>query len=415
MKKLTWMLLVLALAFFACEEEEVIVEESYDSFDVQTVMSLAVATDANPEIVRMIPDEDNKAVFVASATKQLFPITYTPESFTIDAPVNLSSMASNEEATSIDVSRKIDGVNYVAICIAKSDCDRGSILFVNFSTGAITARVDNIGYNPDGCAFTKDGEYLIVACEDDREDRTCKPDERHGGSVTIINLKNGVANATLEQDYLVNYAVDSEPEHCETNSNGDVIVSVQEMSDILVFNVADLPLDSTDITTVHQMNDAGGNEAEPDGLFISPDGTLALISNERNGSFQMMDIASRTMLGEHTIVIDDLPSGWQHDARKSTKQTEPEEACLVERDGKLYGIMALQESHAVIVYDVTVPAAPVFDSYAPAGIAWEEDNLMEKSEIGSEGLTFHPTNGVGFSANEREGSVTMYTANWGRD
>ena len=40
---------------------------------------------------------------------------------------------------------------------------------------------------------------------------------------------------------------------------------------------------------------------------------------------------------------------------------------------------------------------------------------MEKSKIGSEGLGAHPTNGVLFSANEREGSITMFTAAWGRE
>ncbi len=416
MKKMTWMLLILSLAFFACEEEDKTdVEATFDSFDIQTVMSVATAADANPEIIRMVPDEDNRAVFVASATKQLFPITYTADNFSIDTPVNLSITASNEEATSIDVSRKIDGVNYVAVCIATTDCTPGAVIFVNFQTGAIAKRVDGIGFNPDGMAFTKDGQYLIVACEDDREDRSCKPADRNGGSVSIIDLTNGIANATLAQDYKVDYATDSEPEHAETNANGDVVVSVQETSDVLVFNVSDLPLEDADVTIVHQPNDAGDNEAEPDGLFISPDGSLALISNERNGTFQIMDIASKTMLGTPYTVENDLPSGWYRDTDKSTKRTEPEEAFLVARDGKLYALLALQEAHAVIVYDVTDPAAPVFDSIAEAGLHPELDVEGEsESNIGSEGLSAHPTNGVVFSANEREGTVTMYTAVWAR-
>ena len=418
MKKISMMtvlLIVLAIAFFACEKDTVKSGKKYDSYGIQTVMSVATAADANPEIVRVIPGTDDKAVFIASATKQLFPITYNETSFTIDAPFTLSIDSDVEEMTSIDVSQPIGGVNYVAVCVAKTDCAKGSILFVNFNTGEIVKRVDGIGYNPDGCAFTKNSSHLIVACEDDREDRTCKPDDRHGGSVSIIDLTDGIANATLAQDYLVNYDIDSEPEHCETNANGDVIVSVQETSDILVFNVSDLPLEDADVTRVHQPNDAGENEAEPDGLYISPDGTLALISNERNGTFQMMDIASKTMIGSPHTIEADLPDGWQKDERKSTKRTEPEEACLVEKDGKLYAILALQEAHAVIVYDVTDPENPVYDSHAAAGVAWEEDNELGKSKIGSEGLTAHPTNGMAFSANEREGSITMYSSSWARD
>ncbi len=415
MRNLTWLLLVLLLVIASCEKDKVKKEETYDSFNIQTVMSVATAEDANPEIVRMIPGSDDRAVFIASATKQLFPITYNQTTFTIDAPFTLAIDSDNEDMTSIDVSQPINGVNYVAVLVAKTDCARGSVLLVNFDTGEIVKRIDNIGYNPDGCAFTKNSSHLIVACEDDREDRSCKPDERHGGSVSIIDLTNGIANATLAQDYLVNYDVDSEPEHAETNANGDVVVSVQETSDVLVFNVSDLPLDESDITRVHQPNDAGDNEAQPDGLFISPDGKTALISNERNGTFQMLDIASKTMLGTPYTIENDLPSGWQRDERKSTKRTEPEECSLIERDDKIYAILALQESHAVVVYDVTDPANPVFDSLSEAGVAWEEDNELGKSAIGSEGLTVHPTNGMVFSANEREGSITMYSANWGRD
>ena len=115
------------------------------------------------------------------------------------------------------------------------------------------------------------------------------------------------------------------------------------------------------------------------------------------------------------IVENDLPSGWQRDDRSYKKRTEPEECSLVEKDDKLYAVFALQESHAVIVYDVTDPANPVFDSMAPAGIDYANDNGMEKSAIGSEGLGMHQTNGVAFSANEREGSISMFTAAWARE
>ena len=162
-------------------------------------------------------------------------------------------------------------------------------------------------------------------------------------------------------------------------------------------------------------DDGDAVEAEPDGLFISPDGTMALISNERNGTFQMMSLPDGAMYGSPYIVEDDLPDGWQRDDRSYKKRTEPEECSLVEQDDKLYAVFALQESHAVIVYDVTDPANPVFDSMAAAGIDYENDNEMEKSSIGSEGLGMHQTNGIAFSANEREGSITMFTAQWARE
>ena len=102
------------------------------------------------------------------------------------------------------------------------------------------------------------------------------------------------------------------------------------------------------------------------------------------------------------------------DKRKPTKRTEPEEVEIISKSAKTYVAIALQESHAMIVFDMTTPAEPVFDSITTTGLAAKDDIEMEKSTIGSEGLSIHPTNGIGFIANEREGSVTMISATWAR-
>jgi hypothetical protein len=412
-------IMTFGLVFFvACEDDEVVVETVYDSFDIQTVMSLDAGQNANAEIVRVVPGSDDKAVFVSSAIGRLTVIDYTPSAFSFGATYDLDPGSATAEMTSLDVSPQIGGENYIAVCVAETDCAKGKIMFVKLSDGTIVKEVE-VGYNPDGTAFTKDGSYLIVACEDDREDRPCKPEDRHGGSVAIIDLTGGVANASLVQDFAVDWDTDSEPEHCETSADGTVVVSVQETSQIMIFNVADAPLAAGEYTVVDLPDDGlsgdDATEAEPDGLFISPDGTMALISNERNGTFQLMALPSGNLYGSPYIIENDLPDGWQRDDRKSSKRTEPEECSLVEKSDKLYAVFAMQESHAVIVYDVTDPANPVFDSMAAAGINHENDNGMVKSSIGSEGLGMHQTNGVCFSANEREGSISMFTAAWARE
>ncbi len=392
-------------------------EKYYSGFDIQTVMTLDAGADANAEIVRMIPGSETQAVFVSSAINRLTVIDYTPTSFAFGETFDLDPGSATAEATSIDVSPVIGGENYVAVCIAETDCAKGKVMFIRLSDGAKVSEVE-VGYNPDGTAFTKNGTHLIVACEDDREDRPCKPADRLGGSVSIIDLSNGIENATLAQDFLVDWDDESEPEHCETSSDGTVVVSIQETSQIMIFNVANLPLDANNITVVDLPKSSADENAEPDGLFISPDGTLALLSNERNGTLQMMSLPDGTLLGEPYIIEQDIPAPpYNIDARKSKKRTEPEECSLVTKSDKLYAVLALQESHGVIVYDVTDPANPVFDSIAPAGDLEAEggDIGMEKSAIGSEGLGMHQTNGIAFSANERQGSITMFTSSWGRD
>jgi len=420
LKVLTSIILTTGLVLFiGCEDEEKKdVEIVYDSFAIETVMSLSAGEDANAEIVRMVPGSETQAVFVSSAINRLTVIDYTSSNFSFGSTYDLYPGSATAEMTSLDVSPQIGGENYVAVCVAETDCAKGKIMFVKLSDGTIVSEVE-VGYNPDGTAFTKNGTHLIVACEDDREDRPCKPEDRWGGSVSIIDLTNGIANATLAQDYLVDWDDESEPEHTETSADGTVIVSVQETSQIMIFNVADVPLSESDVTIVDLPDDGGGDEAvaaEPDGLYISPDGSMALLSNERNGTFQMMSLPDGTLYGSPYIIEQDISAPpYNIDMRKSKKRTEPEECSLVTKSDKLYAVFALQECHGVIVYDVTDPANPVFDSIAPAGIDIENDVGMEKSAIGSEGLGMHQTNGVAFSANEREGSITMFTAQWARE
>ena len=417
LKLITITMMIFGLIFFVgCDKDED-VETIFDSFLIQTVMSLTAGADGNAEIVRVVPDSDNEAVFVSSAINRLTVIEYTADAFVFARDYDLNPGSATAEMTSIDVSKKINGENYVAVCVAEADCGLGSILFVKLSDGTIVKRVEfTKSYNPDGMAFTKDGNYLVVACEDDLEDRPCKPADRMGGRVAIIDLRNGPANATILQEYPIDWDAESEPEHCETDADGNVVMSVQETSQVVIFNVADVPMPEDDSKlTIIDMPEAGGEAAEPDGLYISPDGKYAVIANERSGSFQMMELPSGNVLGTPTIIEGDLPSNYNIDEKKSKKRTEPEECALIERDDHLYAVFALQESNGVVVYDVTDPANPIFDSVAEAGINFPTENTHEKSLIGSEGLGAHPTNGVIFSANEREGSITMFTSAWGRE
>ena len=282
-----------------------------------------------------------------------------------------------------------------------------------------------VGYNPDSASFSKDGSYLVVANEDDREDRSCKPADRNGGSVSILDLRSGNAAASVIQEIAVDHDTDSEPEGVKVSpDNNTVIVAIQETSEVGFFNLADVP--NATMTRV-ALPEVDGNAAEPDGLAISPDGTVGVIANERNGTFSIVSMADKTLYGTYSIENDSSIVSYSGgasyfssppynvDARKATKRTEPEETNIITKTDKNYVLMALQESHGVIVFDITDPTAPIFDSIAPSGINYAEDIGMEKSDIGSEGLATHPTTGVVLVANEREGSITLMKSNWTDD
>ncbi|SVD41946.1 uncharacterized protein METZ01_LOCUS394800, partial [marine metagenome] len=146
-------IMAFGLVFFVgCEsEDDAVVETVYDSFDIRAVMSLTAGTDANAEIVRTVPGTEDQAVFVSSAISRLTVINYTTSGFTFGSTYDLDAGSATAEMTSIDVSIPIGGENYVAVCVANTDCAVGKIMFVKLSDGTVVSEVD-VGYNPDGTA-----------------------------------------------------------------------------------------------------------------------------------------------------------------------------------------------------------------------------------------------------------------------
>ncbi|MBI2601553.1 MAG: PD40 domain-containing protein [Deltaproteobacteria bacterium] len=400
---------------------------TYSSFSISTVQTLATPADANPEIIRMIPGTNNKAVYVSAVQKSLTQLTYTADGFTLGSP-QFYEQDSQSGMSAITVSP--DGKWIVATLIDiegydsdNSVCNKGSILIVKSEDLSLTRKMD-VGFNPDSAQFSSDGKWLVVVNEDDREDRACKPDSRHGGSVSVIDSSATDPNSwELKQEIEVSHSEDSEPEGVAISSDNDtVIVTIQETSEIGIFKLSLVPSATLTVIDMPTVTDPSGEKAaglaaEPDGVCIDKDGKYALISNEKNDSFSMFNFADNTFLST-TRITDALPSDYNRDKRKSTKNIEPEECGIVEKSGHLYGLLALQESHAVIVYDITDPKTPTFDSVAKVGNKWTEDQSAggtKSSLVGTEGLAVHTNNGIVFTANEREGSVTMLKSSWTND
>ena len=98
-------MVIFGLIFFVgCKKDED-VETIFDSFLIQTVMSLDAGADGNAEIIRVIPDSDNEAVFVSSAINRLTVIEYTPSAFSFARTYDLDPGSATAEMTSLDVSK----------------------------------------------------------------------------------------------------------------------------------------------------------------------------------------------------------------------------------------------------------------------------------------------------------------------
>jgi DNA-binding beta-propeller fold protein YncE len=381
--------------------------------DLQPVRSFHTASDDNPEIIKMIPGTTDKAVWVSSVAKKFSIVQYDNQNsfsvvgqFVVEATVGAGEAA---QTTAIDVHPSGD---FIAVAVTKTavgSCVLGSLALIDIKNdvGAILKEL-TVGYYPDSVDFSPDGQWLIVANEDDSADPCKVTTGRVGGSISIISIPNSdPAAAVVAQELDVRHSATppSEPENVRVGSdNNTVLFSIQDSSEVGI-----LKLDAVPSATATLIPLPPGEE-EPDGVAISDDVSFAVVVAERTDSFSILDLSNNTWTKTYKIVDSgDVPGNWAKDTRKTTKVHEPQEVELMTLGGALFAFISLQESHAVVAYNLTDRAAPAFNSIAPAGDAWMDwADSTTGSEIGTEGISGNPKTGILFSANEREGTVTMF-------
>ena len=256
--------------------------------------------------------------------------------------------------------------------------------------------------------FSADSSQLVVANEDDREDRPCKPADRNGGSVSVLSWAQSEKKLASVVNIPIDHAMDSEPENVAVTPDGVVVVPIQETSEVAIFSLADLP--EPEISLVKLTTECG-----PDGLAIHPEGKLAFVGCERTDAIAVLDVSARKVVSEHVIFNSgDVPGTFNIDQSGDDSHHEPSEmAILWGADGWHYLLVSLQESHAAISYRIDGNEL-VFDSISPVGKDYtSETSGRAKSGIGCEGITADSCLGLVLTANEREGSFSLVQAGSG--
>jgi hypothetical protein len=151
--------------------------------------------------------------------------------------------------------------------------------------------------------------------------------------------------------------------------------------------------------------------SEPDGLEVTPDGKWAIVGLEAGDGLAVIDLSDNSIASVYTIRgSGDVPPTYNRDDIASDKVHEPEGVVTFAQAGMTFVGVALQESHAVVVYSLSDDGELSFDSIAPTGDYESEESGREKSSVGTEGLAYNPHNGTFITANEREGSLTLLTS-----
>lgn len=312
------------------------------------------------------------------------------------APKALGHLDMGGEPTSVTVVG-----SYAAVAVNTSPsylAPSGKLVVVDFAKQEVVAEITLDG-QPDSVARSKDGKYLAVAIESERDEdvNDGKIPQLPGGSLVIVDSvgapstwKTRNVNLTGLEGML--YPTDPEPEYVDINEDNIAVVTLQENNHIALvdlktgtvtkhFSAGSVSLDKVDLTDVkpNQVNfsETQNNRLrEPDGVsWISKTQFVTANEGDLDGgsrSFTVFNIDG-TVAYEAGNSLEHLMAriGHYNDKRSDAKGNEPENAEFGRFDGTDYLFINSERSSVVAVYDLSSKNAPAFKQVLPAAIAPE--------------------------------------------
>lgn len=471
-------------------------------------------------------DPDSQRLFVSNASAN-----------TIDV-IDASSPSAPKLLFSIDLSSYGGGVNSVAvkngILAAAIEADPkqnpGKIVF--FDTNGTWLNQVAAGALPDMVAFTPDGNKVLSANEGEpNDDYSVDPE----GSVTIVDLSNGVENAIAatksfsafngQKDSLTaagvriyspgaTVAMDLEPEYiavspdsttawitCQENNAMAILdISKQEITNVVALpykdhsvagngldasnkdgginiqtygnlygmiqpdavaafqvgadtylitanegdardyggfseeaRIKDVTLDTTVFPNAHDlqdnkvlgrlnitttMGDTDG-DGDYDALYCYGGRSFSIFKVKGTGLEQVFDSGDQLEQITAAMLPDQFNSNNDEndsfDSRSDDKGPEPEGVTVGTINDRIYAFIGLERIGGVMVYDVTIPAAPVFVQYINNRDFSGNVAAGTAGDLAPEGLVFIPAsdsptgNSLLGVSNEISGTTTLYT------
>lgn len=327
-------------------------------------------------------------------------------------PAPKGNIALPGEPTSVAV---IGSVAYVGVNTSESYTQPSGVLMAfDTATGAELGSCD-LGGQPDSLAKAKDGSFLSIAIENERDEDLndgALPQMPAGYLVMVNTPEGGLDCASLKTIELTGLAeiggTDPEPEYVSINSLGETVVTLQENNHLVVVDRAGEILNhfsagSVDLEGIDATDERGalifnesqqGRKREPDAVTWIDDNHFA-IANE--GDYEGGSRGWSIFNKDGTLVYDSGTSfehaivqiGHYPDKRSDAKGVEPESVTFAEFDGTPYVFVGAERASVVGVYDVTDPANPVLKQLLPSG-------------TGPEGYVTIPSRGLLVSANESD-------------
>ena len=378
-----------------------------DNFNITVIdkESTGDSDQSSPELIRFV--NSSRAVIVNSKqnTIDFLDITSTDISFNGEnVPITDDPDA---ECSSIDVS--VDE-SIIAVVVSRGACQRGELYLIDASTLEKNGPYE-LGYGPDAVDIAADNEFVVVVNEFDYEDGISGGcDSLAFPGVSIYNISNGIGSATLVKDMVIDGEGSNgnlaEPEGVKIAPDGDMVyMTLQESNEIGWFSISSPP------DTLQNRMTFTADGHEPDGIWISSDGTIACTAGEYDGKIGIIDLTTidqENPIQYYANLADDLPDSWSWtDERKGI---EPEEVVIVENNDMMFALTTLQDAGGVVVYNITDPSNPIFDSGAITQIIDYTVETGAESTGEPEGLAYK--NGFVLVSNTADPSVCLLKASW---
>lgn len=269
----------------------------------------------------------------------------------------------------------------------------GKVVVIDPATKAIVMECD-IGGQPDSVALAKDGSFLAVAVENERDEDLndgVLPQMPAGYVVKLPIAGDMLDCAGLQKIEMTGLAEvggdDPEPEYVDANDRREIVVTLQENNHIVVIGAdgvvsSHFSAGSADLTGIDTKKDGRmdftGEKSflrEPDAVkWIDADHFVTANEGDYEGGSRGFTIFNRdgTVVYESGSSLErEMAAMGHYPDHRNKKGVEIESVEVAQFDGVTHLFVASERASLVAVYDLTDPAAPVLKQIVPSGISPE--------------------------------------------
>lgn len=362
---------------------------------------------------------------IISASEDGMVLVYTDSPLGVVGLVDIADPAAPKPLGNIDVGGEpttavfVGAMIFAGVNTSESfAAPSGKVVTVDPATKTVVAECD-IGGQPDSVARAKDGSFLAIAVENERDEdlNDGALPQMPAGYVVKLPLRDGAVDCgamlKIEMTGLAEVAGDDpEPEFVAVNDAGEIVVTMQENNHIAIigadgavaghFSAGSVDLTGIDTKKDGRMDftaDAAGVLREPDAVkWIDADHFVVANEGDHEGGSRSFTIFKRdgSVVFESGSSLERAIAAMGHyPDHRNKKGAELESVEVATFDGVPHLFVASERASLVAVYDLTDPAAPVLKQILPSGVS-------------PEGLVAIPSRNLFATANEvdlREGGL----------